>query len=92
MAGTQEYKRDPNGVRFAPGGMVTTTPLDALPEGKYAYLQNVRAYKQKQIVGRSTMSAPLVTEIGPVHSLRILNDTTPTGFVPTFHVSDHRPI
>ena len=80
MAAPQNYKRDANGIRFQPGGIDTIHPLDALAPGKYAYLQNVRAYKQYQIVGRSTESAALVSSLPtPVHSLRLLNDTTPSG-------------
>ena len=80
MANPQNYKRDANGVRFVPGGIDTVHPLDALPPKKYGYLQNVRAYKQLQITDRATESAALISGLPtPVHSARLLNDTTPDG-------------
>jgi hypothetical protein len=80
VANPQNYQRSANGIRFEPGGMDTVHPLDALPPAKYGYLQNVRAYRQLQIAARSTESAALVSALpGVVHSLRLLNDTTPGG-------------
>ena len=80
MATPQEYKRETDGTRFQPGGIDTVHPLDSLPPAKYGYLQNVRAYKQLQIIGRSTESTAVVSALPtPVHSLRLLNDTTPSG-------------
>lgn len=91
MAEAQDYSREKNGQRFQPGGMVTTTPLDSLfsttnqltmaaSPAKYAFLQNVRGYRQQQIIGRATASTPVVTGLPvPVHTLKMLNDTTPGG-------------
>src|SRR5208337_4779974 len=80
VAVPQNYQRETNGIRFELGGIDTVHPLDALPPRKYGYLQNVRAYKQLQITGRATESAALVSSLPtPVHSLRLLNDTTPDG-------------
>ncbi len=80
VANPQNYKRDANGIRFEPGGIDTVHPLDALPPAKYGYLQNVRAYKQLQITDRATESAALISSLPtPIHSERLLNDTTPNG-------------
>jgi hypothetical protein len=76
----------PDGARFEiAGGMNTRLAPDAIPAGKYAYLQNVRRYLQGRITGRAVQTDPLVVGGGalsypdPVHSLRRLNDTTPGG-------------
>ena len=61
MAAPKDYSRDLNGFRFEPGGIDTVHPTDALPPNKFAYLQNQRGYKQLQIVGRATESAPVAT-------------------------------
>jgi hypothetical protein len=80
MAQAQNYGRENNGQRFTPGGIDTVHPHDALPPGKYAYLQNVRAYKQDQIIGRSTSSDPVISGLPtPIHSMAIINDSTPVG-------------
>lgn len=80
MAQPQNYKRDQNGFRFQPGGMTTVQPLDNLPPGKYAYLQNVRAFQQQQLVARTTTSTAIIGSLpSPVHTLRVLNDTSAAG-------------
>ena len=85
MAQPQNYKRDNNGIRFQPGGMTTVNPLDNLPQGKYAYLQNVRAFQQQQLVARTTAGNAVVGSLpSPVHSLRMLNDTSAAGPVGGF--------
>jgi hypothetical protein len=85
MGQPQNFSRDNNGMRFLPGGIDTVTPTDSLKPTKYAYLQNVRAYKQMQIVSRATESSSIVAGLPtPVHSLRLLNDTTPLGPVGGF--------
>lgn len=84
MATEQNYKREPNGTRFEMGGMNTVLPPDALPPGKYPYLQNVRRYLQGRMTGRATQASASITLGAAVHSLRRLNDSTPayTGFTP----------
>lgn len=80
MSTPQAYEREKDGQRFIPGGINTVLPLDKLPPNKYGYLANVRAYRQQQIIGRSTVGAAIISGLpAPVHSLRILNDTTPAG-------------
>ncbi len=80
MAQSQNYERDKQGSRFHPGGIDTVNPVDILPPSKYCFLQNVRSYKQNQIVGRATASTPVISGLPtPVHSLGILNDSTPGG-------------
>src|SRR5271170_449490 len=80
MSNPKPYTREPNGKRFAlKGGMNLVKSPDLLPEGEWAYLQNVRSYLQDRIIGRNTQSSPIITIDSSVQSLRRLNDTTPTG-------------
>lgn len=80
MSQAQAFQRDKDGVRFQPGGISTVNPLDNLPPTKYAFLANVRSYKNQQIVGRATVGAPVVSGLPtPVHSLRNLNDSSTDG-------------
>jgi hypothetical protein len=83
VANPQNFQRDQNGQRFEPGGIDTVHPLDALPPTKYAYLQNVRAYKQLQMVGRSTESAPVaspsLTRTMPALTMSSSTWTNPTN-------------
>jgi hypothetical protein len=73
------YTRQPNGKRFQMGGFNTMLPFDAIPDTKYLYLQNVRAYKAGQMTGRSQQTPAAYGFASPVHSIRRLNDTTPLG-------------
>lgn len=59
MAEPTQYQRDKDGQRFLPGGINTVLPLDKLPPNKYAFLQNVRAYRAEELVGRATESDPI---------------------------------
>lgn len=80
MAQQKDYTRQANGSRFVlQGGMNTYLSVDLLPEGQYAYLQNVRRYLDGCIKGRATMGAP-VYSLGQIpHTIRRLNDSTPDG-------------
>jgi len=76
----KDYSRDANGLRFAPGSMVTVRPADMLASNEFRYLQNVRGYLQDRITDRATQSSVhAVSASGPVYSVRRLNDTTPLG-------------
>ena len=72
-----DYSRRPR--RFLNKGM-SLLPEDALPEGKNAFLQNVRSYQEGTITPRAgsilQTTAPVAA---PVHSIFRLNDTTPFG-------------
>lgn len=45
-----EFKREQ--LRFPAGGIKTNAPADALPDGKYAYLQNTRAFTDSVLGSR----------------------------------------
>lgn len=73
------FERMTDGARLDFGGMNLLRPPDQMPPRKFAYAQNVRAYKREGITSRATQdSAPLTLPTG-VHSLRRLNDLTPAG-------------
>jgi hypothetical protein len=81
MSSPKDYSsQDANGVRFDFHGVATNYPLDALPEGKYPYAQNVRAYQKGRIYGRATQTAPVLSlPQKPVYTVRRLNDTSANG-------------
>lgn len=79
MSQERLYQRSPDQRRFQMGGINTMLPLDALPENRYAYLQNVRSYLGGRMKGRATQTDPIDTCGAPVHSIRRLNDSTPLG-------------
>jgi hypothetical protein len=65
-------------------GMNTVLPPDRLPEGKYPFAQNVRAYLRDAIRPRAMQDSSIETLPGPVYNIRRLNDTTPAGPVAGF--------
>src|SRR4051794_2951489 len=73
------YQRDHDGMRLAFHGMNVVLPPDRMPEGKYPYSQNIRAYLRDRIIGRTTQDSSVETLPYAVHSLRRLNDSTPAG-------------
>src|SRR6266436_355740 len=73
------YERNPDAKRLSFHGMNTVLPPDRLPEGKYPFAQNVRAYLRDAIRPRATQDSSVETLPGPVYSIRRLNDTTPAG-------------
>src|SRR5580765_570001 len=74
------YERDPNGERLHFAGMNLVRPPDMMPQGKYPFAQNVRAYVIGGTVARATQDSSVLTLPAPgAHSLRRLNDLTPAG-------------
>src|SRR5574337_9347 len=47
-----DYTRPQNAERFAFGGLKTNDAADAMPAGKYPYVQNIRAYENEQLTSR----------------------------------------
>jgi len=61
-------------------GMNIVLPPDAVPQGKFPFVMNVRAYMRDAVLPRATQDSSVVQmDSGPVHSLRRLNDSTPAG-------------
>ena len=80
MSNGRNYERDKNGKRFVlDGGMDTVHPLDAIPDGSYPYLQNVRRQINGRIAGRPTMGAALYTLPAAPSAIVRMNDTSPSG-------------
>jgi len=80
------FQREKDGMRMQFRGINTVNPPDKMPPGKFPFAANIRAYLRDQIIARSTQDVPvedLMTGL-PVHSLRRLNDSTPSGPVPGF--------
>ena len=73
------YQREPNGTRLDFHGMSLCVPPDLLPQGKFCFAQNVRAYIKGGIVPRSPQDSSVANVGTAVHSLRRLNDFTPAG-------------
>ena len=74
-----QYSREKDGQRFTPGGMNTVKSVDQLGQNEYAYLQNVRAYLRDRLTGRGTQSTAIATAAAAPHSIRRMNDSTPSG-------------
>jgi hypothetical protein len=74
-----DYSRDPEGLVLDFHGMDLVNPVDRIPEGKYAYAQNVRRYLGGGTTSRATQDSTSYTLPSAVHSLRRLNDLTPAG-------------
>jgi hypothetical protein len=74
-----DYSRDPEGLVLDFHGMDLVNPVDRIPEGKYAYAQNVRRYLGGGTTSRATQDSISYTLPSAVHSLRRLNDLTPAG-------------
>lgn len=78
---TQSYQRVP--TRFQCRGLDLTSPVDALPDGKYPFLKNIRAYRDfiqprpglVEISSQGGGSGAIVT-----HTVRRLNDETVPDF------------
>lgn len=64
--------------RFGCQGINLRLPVDAMPDGKYPILQNVRPYFNQSIVARPGYTASGTTAGTPVHSVGRLDD--PTSF------------
>jgi hypothetical protein len=80
MSNGRNYSREKNGKRFVlSGGMDTVHPLDAISDGSYAYLQNVRRQLNGRISGRPTMGDPLFTLASAPDTIVRMNDTSPDG-------------
>jgi hypothetical protein len=80
MANPQNYGRANDGIRFKPGGINTVKAVDQITQpGEYSYLQNVRGYLQNRLIGRTTQSSALDTLSAVPHTMRRLNDSTPSG-------------
>jgi hypothetical protein len=75
----QTYQRDPDGMRLQFRGMNIVLPPDKMPDGKFPFAQNVRAYLRDRVTARATEDSSVCTLPYAVHSLRRLNDTTPAG-------------
>jgi hypothetical protein len=61
------------------GGIDLTSPLNRIPAGSVAMVENIRAYGQGQFELRTQLSAPILTDSSAVESLARMNDTTPAG-------------
>ena len=71
-----DYVRRPR--RFFYTGL-SLTPQDALPDGKVAYIRNMRSYQEGTLTVRDG-TQPLVTGLGgAIHTLVRLNDSTPAA-------------
>jgi hypothetical protein len=79
MSKGMEWQRSPDGFRFEQGGINTVLPPDQLPPSRYPYAQNIRWYQDKRVGSRSVEDDAVVTLPTNVHSIRRLNDSTPTG-------------
>lgn len=65
------------GFKFISKGIQLTRPVDALEEGKYVRLENVRSYTDGTIHPRLGMTAPTgVLGTGPAHSIKRFFDST----------------
>lgn len=70
------YSRQP--VKAALRGLNLRDPIDALPQGDYPYLQNVRAVEQGTIISRPGQAPIYGTPLAdPVHTVRRLNNLLP---------------
>lgn len=74
-----DFKRNKNGERLDFRGINTIYPPDAQPSGKIPYAQNVRRYLKGKIKGRTLLTDAIETFSSPVHTIRRLNDSTPSG-------------
>lgn len=71
-----DYVRRPR--RFFYTG-IALTPQDALPDGKQAYIRNMRSYQEGTLTVRDG-SVPAIVDLGgAVHSIVRLNDSTPAA-------------
>lgn len=86
MSNGRNYNREKNGRRFLlAGGMDTVRSLDTLPEGSYAYLQNVRRQLNGRIGERPISGAALFTlPTGPNSIVRMNDPSASGGFVRLF--------
>jgi hypothetical protein len=74
------YTRDTSGQRLHYAGMNLSRPMDLMPDNKFPYGQNCRAYVIGGITGRASQDSSALTLPPPgAHSLRRLNDLTPAG-------------
>lgn len=73
------YDRDKEGLVLDFRGIDLVNPVDRIPEGKFAYGQNVRRYLAGGTTARATQDSTSFTLPASVHSLRRLNDLTPAG-------------
>jgi hypothetical protein len=80
MSNGRNYSRPKNGKRFLlAGGMNTVKSLDALAEGEYAYLANVRRQLDGRIGERPTTGAALFTVGSSPNAIVRMNDSSPGG-------------
>lgn len=74
------YERPKDGEVLDFQGMDLLHPVDKMPPGKVPYALNVRRYIKGRITGRNTQGGLLSRNTtSPIHSLRVLNDTTDAG-------------
>jgi hypothetical protein len=73
------YDRDKSGARLNFSGIDLVHPVDAIPNGKVPFAQNVRAYLKGAVKGRNLLAGALYTLASAVHTIKRLNDSTPNG-------------
>lgn len=74
--------------RFICKGVSLNGARDALPQGKYPLLQNVRSYQEGIVqprLGMTTLTNGALAS-GAIHSIARLNDGTPFAAVPFFRI------
>jgi hypothetical protein len=77
MAAFQRQQR-----RFTCHGLSLTHALDALPEGKYGVLQNVRSYVDDTLTARAGLALQATGPLtAPIHSIQRFDDPTPFATV-----------
>ena len=74
-----DYDRERDGLVLDFRGIDLVNPVDRIPNGKFAYAQNVRKYIGGGTAARATQDSVAFSLPAAVHSLRRLNDLTPAG-------------
>src|SRR5271169_6561784 len=67
-------------LKFACKGISLAHPVDLMPPGLFPILQNVRVTSQGNLDVRQSITAIESTDVGPVHSLRRLNNSVDSTY------------